>query len=176
MVLIRTRWKSGWVERNRDLALKVLIGLCKFCFVLFQKKEKTSSERIESSREMFFFFFGGVTQEVRNVLEKGFAVCPRCGGSSDLVEYDNVFRAFFIPLWRWSGDNPAIACETCGFLMPVSRTLQEASLKSFKLPPATSRRRQHDWTPTAPMILCWSCSSPVDPSFRFCPQCGSPQN
>jgi Zn finger protein HypA/HybF involved in hydrogenase expression len=142
--------------------------------------EERERER-EREREMFFFFFGGVNQEVRKEIHKGFAVCPRCDSPADLVEYDNVFRAFFIPLWRWSGDNPAIACESCGFLMPMSQfqTLQEAALKRFKPPappPAAAGRRQQDWTPTAPMLRCWSCASPVDPSFRFCPQCGTSQN
>jgi Zn finger protein HypA/HybF involved in hydrogenase expression len=146
-----------------------------------KKLENRVFEEREREREMFFFFFGGVNQEVRKEIHKGFAVCPRCDSPADLVEYDNVFRAFFIPLWRWSGDNPAIACESCGFLMPMSQfqTLQEAALKRFKPPappPAAAGRRQQDWTPTAPMLRCWSCASPVDPSFRFCPQCGSSQN
>lgn len=129
---------------------------------------------------VFFFFFGGVSQEVRNVIEKGVAACPRCDSEASLVNYDNVFRAFFIPIWRWSGDNPAVACDSCTFIQPLEQftRLQEAALKRFKPPPTPiplpSRERQ-DWTPSAPALRCWSCSSPVDLGFKFCPQCGSAQ-
>ena len=123
---------------------------------------------------VFLFFFGGVTQEVRTEIERGVTACPACEAQASLVEYDNVFRAFFIPIWRWGGDNPAIKCTSCPFLMSLEKytALQEAVIRRIKPSPPLPRQ---DWTPSAPVFRCWSCSAPMDVNYRFCPQCGSAQ-
>ncbi|CAM6088749.1 unnamed protein product [Calypogeia fissa] len=116
---------------------------------------------------MFFFFFGGVQPEVRKELESKVAECPRCGSDASLVEYDNVFRAFFIPIWRSAGNNPAIRCDNCNFLLPFEQYQRLAS----RLTPRLEQRTE----PSAPLMRCWSCSSVLQPDFQFCPHCGASQ-
>ncbi|EFJ13311.1 hypothetical protein SELMODRAFT_100903 [Selaginella moellendorffii] len=100
---------------------------------------------------MFFFFLGGVSAEVRKVLERNAARCLRCGGPADLVDYDKVLKAFFVPVWRWPAKGPGISCNDCGLLVPAD------FMEESKAP-----------------LKCWSCSTPLSPSFRYCPSCGSP--
>lgn len=112
----------------------------------------------EIDRMVFFFFFGGVTQEVHTVLKEEAAVCPVCKSPASLVEYDNVVRVFFVPVWKWSGDNPAIKCSSCPFLMPRHK---------FDPVAAADRTPSH-------LLQCWSCSSPLESAnFKFCPYCGA---
>lgn len=113
---------------------------------------------------VFFFFFGGVTQEVQTVLKSEAAVCPVCASPASLVEYDNVFRLFFIPVWKWSGDNPAVKCTSCPFLVPLRKF---NNIRRDRTGPV----EQGDW---ATKLQCWSCLSPLDSAnFKFCPYCGA---
>ncbi|BBN05015.1 hypothetical protein MPTK1_3g09560 [Marchantia polymorpha subsp. ruderalis] len=121
-----------------------------------------------------FFFFGGVQPEVTKILEYNAAVCPRCGQDANLVDYDHVFRAFFIPVWRWAGSNPAVSCGSCSFLLPLEQ-FQKLHHRGSR---ETRSKIAQDFGPTAPLPplpRCWSCSRILEPEFRFCPQCGAGQ-
>lgn len=116
---------------------------------------------------MFFFFFGGVTQEVQTVLKSESNICPLCKSPASVVEYDNVLRLFFVPVWKWSGDNPAVKCTSCPFLMPLDNF---SNIRSNRTGPV----EEGDWTPTAGKLQCWSCLSPLSSvNFKFCPYCGA---
>ncbi|WOL17853.1 hypothetical protein Cni_G26646 [Canna indica] len=106
---------------------------------------------------MFFFFVGGVEQQAGRVMKEAAGWCIRCGSTADLVEYEKVLKLFFVPVWRWPGKTPAFYCRNCSFLSPHSLPLSEDGRKGG-LFEATR---------------CGSCSSVVDPQFRFCPFCGS---
>ncbi|XP_024403582.1 uncharacterized protein [Physcomitrium patens] len=117
---------------------------------------------------VFFFLFGGLTQEVKNVIKSRAATCPICTSPADLVEYDNVLRLFFLPVWKWSGDNPAIKCTSCPFLMPSSK------LNSIEIRRKLGSVQPDEWTPRAAQRQCWSCLAPIESvNFKFCPQCGA---
>ncbi|XP_077241471.1 zinc-ribbon domain protein [Tasmannia lanceolata] len=111
---------------------------------------------------MFFFFVGGIEQQVRQVLQAKAVRCIRCGSYADLVQYENVLKLFFIPVWRWPGREPVIYCPNCSLFFP----------KGFSLPPPPGEVSR-----TPPLLShalrCKSCDSIVDPDFRFCPFCGS---
>ncbi|KAG0556994.1 hypothetical protein KC19_11G093900 [Ceratodon purpureus] len=110
---------------------------------------------------VFFFFVGGLTQEVRTVLKNETEICPVCKSPASLVEYDNVLRMFFVPVWKWSGDNPAVKCTSCPFLTP--------SHKFNNL-----RRNRPGLVEQGAKSQCWSCLSPLDSAnFKFCPYCGA---
>ncbi|XP_051129449.1 uncharacterized protein LOC127250299 [Andrographis paniculata] len=101
---------------------------------------------------MFFFFVGGVEQQARQVLKSGIGKCISCGSPADLVEYDKVLKLFFVPVWRWPGKHPLMHCKDCRIFFPPS--LDKAAAVDAAL-------------------RCQFCDRKVDPSFRFCPFCGS---
>ncbi|XP_068659689.1 uncharacterized protein [Aristolochia californica] len=108
---------------------------------------------------MFFFFVGGVDQQVRQVLKSGASRCIRCGSLADLVEYEKVLKLFFVPVWRWSGKEPAMYCNNCSLFFP----------RDYSLPPVDDK--PSSLLPNVPR--CYSCDRVVQPEFRFCPFCGA---
>lgn len=104
---------------------------------------------------MFFFFVGGVNQQVSRVLKSGAGRCINCGSTADLVEYEKVLKAFFVPVWKWPAKEPALFCNNCNLLFPSS------------LPPP----------PPPPLVSdvskCRFCDRLAEPDFSFCPYCGS---
>ncbi|XP_031504590.1 uncharacterized protein LOC116267146 [Nymphaea colorata] len=112
---------------------------------------------------MFFFFIGGVQPQVRQVLKGAATRCVRCGSDAALVEYENVLKLFFVPVWRWPGKSPALYCDNCSLLIPY---------RYSSFPPPSDGSGSD--SPTLPDVLrCHSCARVVDPEFRFCPFCGS---
>ncbi|XP_057809565.1 uncharacterized protein LOC131023926 [Salvia miltiorrhiza] len=98
---------------------------------------------------MFFFFVGELGQQAKQVLKSGVGRCISCGSPADLVEYEKVLKAFFVPVWRWPGKEPLMHCKDCNLFFPPEKEAVEAALR------------------------CHFCSRHVDASFRFCPYCGS---
>ncbi|CAN1176152.1 hypothetical protein LINPERHAP2_LOCUS32381 [Linum perenne] len=105
---------------------------------------------------MFFFFAGGVSQQVRQVLKQNAGRCINCGSSTDLVDYDNVLKLFFVPVWRWPGKESLMHCNDCNIFFP----------KSFSPPPPPPSM-------IGESLRCRFCDRPVEAEFRFCPFCGS---
>ncbi|KAL0432211.1 UNVERIFIED_CONTAM: hypothetical protein Slati_2555400 [Sesamum latifolium] len=104
---------------------------------------------------MFFFFVGGLEQQARQVLKSGAGRCIACGSRADLVEYEKVLKLFFVPVWRWPGKQPLMYCDNCNLFFP----------QSF------SPSAEKEVTEAA--LRCQYCAREVDPTFRFCPFCGS---
>eukprot|EP00250_Pteridium_aquilinum_P007837 c17477_g1_i1 orf=158-496(+) len=110
---------------------------------------------------MFFFFIGGVRQQVTEILQRDAGHCLRCTYPANLVSYENVLELFFFPVWRWPSKQPALHCSNCGFLVPSGH---------FEAPPGKPS------APDAPPpSACWSCKRSLQPSFKFCPDCGARQ-
>ncbi|XP_073290081.1 uncharacterized protein [Primulina huaijiensis] len=101
---------------------------------------------------MFFFFVGGLEQQATRVLKSGAGKCIACGSRADLVEYEKVLKLFFVPVWRWPGKHPLMRCDNCKLFFPQSLSLPSASMDA---------------------IRCQSCAREMDPSYRYCPFCGS---
>ncbi|XP_021896492.1 uncharacterized protein LOC110813595 [Carica papaya] len=111
---------------------------------------------------MFFFFVGGLEQQVRQVLKSGAGRCMRCGSKADLVEYDNVLKLFFVPVWRWPGKNSLYYCNNCALFFPHSLSRPPNSEFDTLPSPAASGD-----------LRCRFCDRPVECDFSFCPFCGS---
>ncbi|XP_021759733.1 uncharacterized protein LOC110724619 [Chenopodium quinoa] len=107
---------------------------------------------------MFFFFVGGVEQQAGQVLKSGISKCINCGSKADLVQYDNVLKVFFVPVWKWPGKKPLLHCNTCKLFYP----------ESFSLPPTTTSSPP----PDIDVLRCQSCDRVVEAHYRFCPFCG----
>ncbi|KAL6504542.1 hypothetical protein OROGR_026465 [Orobanche gracilis] len=105
---------------------------------------------------MFFFFVGGLEQQARQVLKRGAGRCIACGSRADLVEYENVLKLFFVPVWRWPGKHPLMRCENCSLFFPQSLL---RSPRDTEVSDAASR--------------CQFCAREMGEGFRFCPFCGS---
>ncbi|XP_011624338.1 uncharacterized protein LOC18436733 [Amborella trichopoda] len=111
---------------------------------------------------MFFFFVGGVEQQVKQVLKPSITRCIRCGSRASLVEYENVLKLFFVPVWRWPGKNPAVYCDNCSLLLP----------ERF-IPLPENEDSDVDSRVLSDVLRCHSCARLVEPEFKFCPFCGS---
>ncbi|OWM88424.1 uncharacterized protein LOC116204719 [Punica granatum] len=107
---------------------------------------------------MFFFFVGGVEQQVRQVLKYGAGRCITCGSKADLVEYEKVLKAFFVPVWRWPGKEQLLHCNDCNLFFPPQLSADRTT---------TAVADQPD------VLRCRFCKEAVEPEFRFCPFCGS---
>ena len=100
-------------------------------------------------------------QQARQVLKSGVGRCISCGSPADLVEYEKVLKAFFVPVWRWPGKEPLMHCKDCNLFFP----------QSISPPPPPPRLLEKESVDAA--LRCHFCSRQVDASFRFCPFCGS---
>ncbi|MCX7821984.1 MAG: zinc ribbon domain-containing protein [Syntrophobacterales bacterium] len=106
---------------------------------------------------MFFFFIGGV-QPKTITLDETPRLCPNCGlAQARLKRIDHYLSIFFIPIVRLKKGEPIVICERCGFSSPENETFQ-------------GWRRQQ--TPKMSLV-CQSCGATLEPSFRYCPQCGT---
>lgn len=113
---------------------------------------------------MFFFFVGGLEQQVRQVLKSDAARCIACGSMADLVEYEKVLRAFFVPVWRWPGKDQLLHCNNCNLFFPP------------QLSADSSPRRTMEVSEQLDVLRCRFCERAVEPEFSFCPFCGSSLN
>jgi len=102
-----------------------------------------------------FFFIGGV-QPKTVTLDDASRLCPACGlAQARLKRVDYYLSLFFIPLFPVKRGQPVLICDRCG---AVAST-QEPHQRQFSLPTEDNRCRQ--------------CGAAIDPSFHYCPQCGS---
>jgi hypothetical protein len=102
-----------------------------------------------------FFFIGGI-QPKTVTIEDTPRLCPSCGlAQARLKRIDHYLSLFFIPLFPVKRGQPVLICDRCGAVddphHPVARRASE-------LPSA---------------VQCPSCGRPVEPSFNYCPHCGS---
>ncbi|KAK4740837.1 hypothetical protein SAY87_024425 [Trapa incisa] len=110
---------------------------------------------------MFFFFVGGLEQQVRQVLKSDAARCIACSSMADLVKYEKVLKAFFVPVWRWPGKDQLLHCNNCNLFFPP------------QLSPGSPPGRTAD---PLDFLRCRHCKRAVEPEFSFCPFCGSSLN
>ena len=100
-----------------------------------------------------FFFIGGV-QPRTVTLDETPRLCPSCGlAQARLKRIDHYLSFFFIPLIPVKRGTPMLACERCGAASPPDA-------------PIGNHR------PVADIGRCLRCGAPLQPGFRFCPQCG----
>jgi predicted RNA-binding Zn-ribbon protein involved in translation (DUF1610 family) len=105
---------------------------------------------------MFFFFIGGV-QPKTVTLDDTPRLCPNCGlTQARLKRIDHYISLFFIPIVRIKKGEPLLICDRCGFTAPEDQAYRAAEVL----------RR------TPEPLRCPPCNTLLDPSFRYCPQCG----
>ncbi|SFM46205.1 zinc ribbon domain-containing protein [Thermodesulforhabdus norvegica] len=103
-----------------------------------------------------FFFIGGV-QPKTVTLDENPRLCPSCGlAQAKLKRIDHYVSLFFIPLFPVKKGEPLLMCERCGFAAPPDQADYFARSRQFH------RRPQ-----------CPSCGLELDPSFNYCPRCGT---
>ncbi|MGC8720501.1 MAG: zinc ribbon domain-containing protein [Thermodesulforhabdaceae bacterium] len=105
---------------------------------------------------MFFFFIGGV-QPKTVTLDETPRLCPYCGlAQAKLKRIDHYISLFFIPILRIKKGEPLLICDRCGF------TAREDEAYKVQRP-----------QPVEKPLRCPSCNMILDPSFRYCPHCGT---
>eukprot|EP00850_Spirogloea_muscicola_P011400 SM000070S21366 [mRNA] locus=s70:649157:650136:- [translate_table: standard] len=114
-----------------------------------------------------FFFLASVAPEVRAVLARSAAACPRCGAPADAVELQQVLRVFALPVWRW-GRRRGLACPACGLVASVDPDQLAAGQWPPRPPPPLPRDAAMD-------LRCPSCGASLAPNFKYCPHCGKPR-
>jgi hypothetical protein len=102
-----------------------------------------------------FFFIGGI-QPKTITLDDAPRLCSACGlAQARLKRVDHYLSLFFIPLFPVKRGQPVIICDRCGAVGSMQQ----------------SGRRQS--SPPMESNPCRQCGALIDPSFRYCPQCGS---
>jgi zinc-ribbon family len=104
-----------------------------------------------------FFFIGGV-QPRTIIVDETPRLCPQCGlAQARLKRIDHYLSLFFIPLIPIRRGPVLLVCDRCeqAFdpekpLMPSERGANAPGLR-----------------------LCTSCGQALQPSFTYCPYCGS---
>lgn len=104
-----------------------------------------------------FFFIGGV-QPRTVVVDHNPRLCPRCGlAQARLKRIDQYLSLFFIPIVRIKRGPVLLVCERCEQAFdPEQPHFPSES-------PATAPRPR----------ICRSCGQTLQPSFTYCPYCGS---
>jgi len=114
---------------------------------------ETRGNESHGEKVAMFFFIGGV-QPKTVTLEDTARLCPACGlAQARLKRIDHYVSLFFIPLFPVKRGDPVVICDRCGAVSAP-----------------------HPGVGEVPVVLkggnCLRCGYPLDPSFRYCPQCG----
>ena len=104
---------------------------------------------------MFAFIFIAGIQPKTKKLDDNPRRCPLCGlHQAYSRRVDHYFSLFFIPLLRVKKGTPFIVCDRCGQdIDGIGRDREERK--------------------TVGSDTCRRCGRGIDPSFRYCPHCGS---
>jgi rubrerythrin len=101
-----------------------------------------------------FFLIAGVSPKIK-VLDHNPRRCPVCGLSQAYYKrIDHYLNLFFIPVFRVKKGDPFIMCERC-----------EKSVHEFETHSST--------TPSGLIKTCGKCGKNIEPSFSYCPFCGT---
>jgi hypothetical protein len=103
-----------------------------------------------------FFFIGGVQPKTVTV-EDTPRLCPNCGlAQARLKRIDHYLSLFFIPLFPVKRGEAVLICDRCEAVSPPDQPIGRHPLAGSGLK------------------RCSRCGSPLEASFRYCPDCGEP--
>lgn len=103
-----------------------------------------------------FFFVGGIQPKTVTVDDTP-RMCPVCGlAQARLKRVDHYLSLFFIPVFPVKRGEPVLICDRCGAMSSASEGGRGEALR-----------------PISVDNTCPRCGNTVDPSFNYCPQCGS---
>jgi hypothetical protein len=106
-----------------------------------------------------FFFIGGVQPKTK-VLDETPRLCPACGlAQARLKRIDHYLSLFFIPLFPVKKGEPLLMCDRCGHMAVPEETWGTT---------AAPQPREFSRVPR-----CGQCGRELEPSFAYCPYCGS---
>jgi len=109
--------------------------------------------QVDEGIEMFFFI-GGV-QPKSVTLDETPRLCPACGlAQARLKRTDHYISLFFVPLFPVKRGDPVLMCDRCGAIASADQPYPSPVL------PEKSNS-------------CRECGASINPTFRYCPQCGS---
>jgi rubredoxin len=98
-------------------------------------------------------FIGGIQPKTK-ILDSRQRRCPVCGaGQAQYRRVDHYLSFFFIPVLRVKKGEPFITCDRCQ--QEVGEMVQDG-----------------DITEGLPIARCTGCGRPLEPDYRYCPQCG----
>ncbi len=110
-----------------------------------------------------FFFIGGVEPRTK-VLDETPRLCPACGlAQARLKRIDHYLTLFFIPLFPVKKGDPMLICDRCGHVASPDGRWSGTGAAAPE-PDAVD-------LPSVPS--CPRCGRDLDPSFVYCPYCGS---
>jgi len=123
---------------------------------------------------VFFIGIFGIQNKTEPIASEAAVICPVCEryGRYEILKSYYYFHIFFIPVWRWN-KRYYIQTHCCSRICELD---QETGSK-IEAGQSVFVEKEHircmDRT-AAP--LCHSCSAQLDPSFTYCPYCGSQLN
>ena len=122
---------------------------------------------------MFFIF--GIEEKEKELRDFANIVCADCGGYSRavLILHYTYFHIFFIPTFRWN-KRYYIRVRDCGAVYEADaeygRQLEQGAVLDFsRLKKVSSGFGNAGGF----YVTCKNCGEVFDPSFAYCPHCGS---
>lgn len=99
-----------------------------------------------------FFFIAGI-QPKTVILDSQPGLCPSCGlMQARTKRVDHYISVFFLPVLRVKKGPVFTECSSCGSM----------DMKPTRAMPGQPSK----------MNTCTHCGGPLEPGFRFCPNCG----
>ena len=104
-----------------------------------------------------FFFIGGI-QPRTMIVDETPRLCPQCGlAQARLKRTDHYLSLFFIPIIPVKRGPVLLVCDRCGQAFDPEQPLVPSDRGANAPGPR----------------LCHSCGQALQPSFTYCPYCGS---
>ena len=127
---------------------------------------------------MFFIGIFGIEEKENELKTFPQVVCPLCGRFTQavlLVHY-TYFHIFFIPTFRWN-KRYYVKLRCCGAIYEADAAYAEQLKTASDIDFTRLKRISSGFSRFAdfesPDTVCPNCGRSYDPSFAFCPHCGT---
>jgi len=121
---------------------------------------------------MFFIGIFGVEQKSKLISTNQNIVCPACGayGRYDIIKTYNYFHVFFLPLFKWNNRyfiHTYCCNKICHLDYEIGSKIENGEQIDIKAEHVHCNSFYNNYK------FCPHCSVQVDPTFQYCPYCGS---
>jgi hypothetical protein len=123
---------------------------------------------------MFFIGIFGIEDKEKEVREFANIVCPDCGGYSraTLTLHYTYFHIFFIPTFRWN-KRWYVRVRCCGAVYEADSEYAKQLEAGAALDFSRLKKVRSGFGGGEYYATCTHCGSAFDPSFAYCPHCGT---
>lgn len=127
---------------------------------------------------MFFIGIFGIENKDKEIEVLNNLSCKICNKtfSGRLIKNFNFFHFFFIPLFKWN-EKYYVVCDQCRSIFSISKEKgkaiengEQVKITYWDLQEVSNGNHGYNYNKET---ICSNCGRKVDPSFQFCPYCGT---